>query len=116
MLLHNIVTVHASGDPNHRLVPDEAIVATLEKANQLLVPSSEHQEHVVRQFIGLLNILDQQPGSTWQEILDKSQFAKPTLPTSDEEALDSARFTQRTMPRMISRRSGFRRAALDECF
>ncbi len=90
VLLHNIVTVHASGDPNHRLVPDEAIVATLEKANQTLgADFFRTPRDVVRQFIGLLNILDQNPGSTWQEILDKSQFAKPTLPMSDEEALDS---------------------------
>ena len=71
VLLKNIALVHANGDPSKIRVPDEAIVATLKKAYDTL--GAEYfrtPRDVVRSFVGLLNILDQNPQATWQQLLD----------------------------------------------
>jgi hypothetical protein len=86
VLLKNIASVHANGDPTKILVPDEGIVATLRAANERL--GAEYfrtPRDVVRSFIGLLNLLEQNPGKTWQELLGAEVFQKPEGPTSVEE-------------------------------
>jgi hypothetical protein len=86
VLLKNIALVHASGDPAKVIVPDEGIVATLRKANETL--GSDYfrtPRDVVRSFVGLLNVLEQNPGKTWQELLGAEVFQKPAAPMSAEE-------------------------------
>ena len=86
VLLKNIAFVHASGDATKVVVPDEGIVATLRLANERLgVDYFRTPRDVVRSFIGLLNLLDQNPGNTWQEVLGGNVFQKPTAPMSAEE-------------------------------
>jgi hypothetical protein len=87
VLLKNIAFVHANGDPTKIVIPDEGIVATLRAANERL--GAEYfrtPRDVVRSFIGLLNLLDQNPGKTWQELLGVDVFKTPTSPMSAEEA------------------------------
>ena len=40
---------------------------------------------MVRSFVGLLNLLDQNPGKTWRDVLGAAVLAKPTAPMSTEE-------------------------------
>jgi hypothetical protein len=88
VLLRNIVLVHASGDPAKALVPDEAITATLQKANETLgAEFFRTPRDVVRSFVGLLNLLEQNPGKTWQDLLGAGVLKKPEAPMSEEEAL-----------------------------
>jgi len=42
---------------------------------------------IVRSFIGLLNILDQNPSRTWTELLKLQTFEQPKAPASTEEEL-----------------------------
>jgi hypothetical protein len=86
VLLKNIAFVHAGGDPTKIAVSDEGIVATLRAANERL--GAEYfrtPRDVVRSFIGLLNLLDQNPGKTWQDVLGADVFQKPEAPMSTEE-------------------------------
>lgn len=86
VLLKNIAFVHASGDPAKVVVPDEGIVATLRAANERLgADYFRTPRDVVRSFVGLLNLLDQNPGKTWQELLGTNVFQKREAPMSAEE-------------------------------
>jgi hypothetical protein len=86
VLLKNIAFVHASGDPAKVLVSDDGVVATLRAANERLgADYFRTPRDVVRSFIGLLNLLDQNPGKTWQELLGADVFKKTEAPMSAEE-------------------------------
>ncbi len=86
VLLKNVALVHASGDPAKVAVPDEAIVATLQRASETLgADYFRTPRDVVRAFVGLLNVLDQNPGRTWQDLLGAGSFQKPAVPMSAEE-------------------------------
>jgi hypothetical protein len=94
VLLKNIVLVHASGDPAKLLVPDEAISATLQKANETLgADFFRTPRDVVRSFVGLLNLLEQNPGKSWQDLLGAGVLKKPETPMGDEEALATGAVT-----------------------
>lgn len=86
VLLKNIAVVHAGGDPTKVVVPDEGIVATLRVANEKLgADYFRTPRDVVRSFVGLLNLLDQNPGKTWEDLLGGNVFKKADAPMSVEE-------------------------------
>lgn len=86
VLLRNIRHVHANGDAAGYLVPDEAIVAALKKANETLgAEYFKTPREVVRSFVGLLNVLEQNPGRTWQEFVGSNFIVKDSTPMSVEE-------------------------------
>ena len=88
VLLRNIALVHASGDPAKVKVGDDAITTTLHKANETLgAEFFRTPRDVVRAFVGLLNLLDQNPSKTWQELLGTGILKKQDAPMSEEEAL-----------------------------
>ena len=86
VLLKNIAFVHASGEATKILVPDEGVVATLRAANERL--GSEYfktPRDIVRSFVGLLNLLDQNPNKTWQDLIGTDVFQNPQVAMSAEE-------------------------------
>jgi hypothetical protein len=86
VLLKNIAFVHAGGDSAKVIVSDDGIEATLRVANERLgADYFRTPRDVVRSFIGLLNLLDQNPGKTWQELLGADVFQKAESPMSAEE-------------------------------
>lgn len=86
VLLRNIRHVHAGGDPKRYLVPDEALVAVLQKANETLgAEFYKTPRDVVRSFVGLLSVLDQNPGKTWQDFVGATFIPKPSGSASIEE-------------------------------
>jgi hypothetical protein len=86
VLLKNIAFVHAGGDSAKIAVPDEGIVAVLRTANDKLgADYFKTPRDVVRSFIGLLNLLDQNPGKTWQDVLGADVFQNPQVAMSAEE-------------------------------
>jgi hypothetical protein len=89
VLLRNISVVHASGDQAARLVPDEGIAALLHKANDTLgADFFRTPRDVIRSFVGLLNLIEQNPGKTWNEILGLDGIlSKPASPMSVEEEI-----------------------------
>ncbi len=88
VLLKNVALVHAGGDPAKVLVPDDGVEATLHKANETLgAEFFKTPRDVIRSFVGLLNLLEQNPGSTWQGLLGSGVLRKQEAPMSAEEAL-----------------------------
>jgi hypothetical protein len=87
ILLRNVAVVHASGDPANIVVSDDGIMLMLHKANDTL--GAEYfstPRDIVRSFVGLLNIIDQNPGTNWQGLLENGHaFQKPASPMSAEE-------------------------------
>jgi hypothetical protein len=89
VLLQNIRLVHASGDPTKIAVPDEAIAQVLQKANEALgAETFKTPRKVIRSCIGLLKLLDKNPGGTWQQFLaGEFRGGGADLPLSVEEEI-----------------------------
>jgi P-loop Domain of unknown function (DUF2791) len=88
VLLKNVALVHAGGDPAKIVAGDEAIAATLNRASETLgAEFFRTPRDVVRAFVGLLNLLDQNPGKTWRDLLGAGILTKAEAPMSEEEAL-----------------------------
>ena len=86
VLLRNIRHVHAGGDTAKYLVPDDALVAVLQRANETLgAEYFKTPRDVVRSFLGLLNVLEQNPNKAWQELVGGNFIKKADGPVSVEE-------------------------------
>jgi hypothetical protein len=86
VLLRNIRHVHAFGDEAKYIVPDEALVAVLKKASETLgADYYKTPRDIVRSFVGLLSLLEQNPGRDWRSFLGDGFLAKPDKPASTEE-------------------------------
>lgn len=94
VLLRNIRHVHASGDPRKYLLPDDALVAVLQKANETLgAEFFKTPREVVRSFVGLLNVVEQNPGKQWPDFLGGDFMRKPAAPVSVEEEVSQGILT-----------------------
>ncbi len=88
VLLRNIRHVHAYGDAAKYIVPDEALIAVLKRASETLgADYFKTPRDVVRSFVGLLNILEQNPGKEWQQFVGDGLIQKPLTPSSVEEEI-----------------------------
>lgn len=88
VLLRNIRHVHAFGDETKYIVPDDALKAVLEKASETLgADYYKTPRDIIRSFVGLLNVLDQNPGRDWQSFLGNGFFTKPDNLISIEEEI-----------------------------
>ena len=88
VLLRNVRNVHAYGDPTKYIVPDEALVAVLKKASETLgAQYYKTPRDIVRSFVGLLNVLEQNPNRKWQEFLHQDLVKPPEKPLSVEEEI-----------------------------
>lgn len=86
VLLRNIRHVQASGDPEKYLVADDALVAVLQKANETLgAEFYKTPRDVVRSFVGLLSVLEQNPLAKWQDLVTDNFVKKPAGSVSVEE-------------------------------
>ena len=86
VLLRNIRHVHAGGDAAKYLVSDDALMAVLQRANETLgAEYFKTPRDVVRSFVGLLNVLEQHPGTKWQELVGANFIKKADKPFSVEE-------------------------------
>ena len=88
VLLRNVRNVHAYGDPTKYIVPDEALEAVLKKASETLgAQYYKTPRDIVRSFVGLLNVLEQNPNRKWQEFLNQDLVKPPEKPLSVEEEI-----------------------------
>jgi hypothetical protein len=90
VMLKNVSVVHAHGDEADRKVSDEGIAALLHKANETLgAQFFRTPRDIIRSFVGLLNILDQNPSKTWNDLIGSGDvLQKPQGPASTEEEID----------------------------
>ena len=88
VLLQKIRHIHAFGDESKYIVPDDALKAVLKKAGETLgADYYKTPRDVIRSFVGLLNVLDQNPGRDWQSFLGDVSFAKRDNVISIEEEI-----------------------------
>lgn len=89
VLLQNIRDVFAKRDPDAYLVPDEGIEAFMQHCAQKLgADYFQTPRNSVKEFVGLLSVLEQNPSKSWEAFLSKRSTSTTTSPTSD--AADSA--------------------------
>jgi hypothetical protein len=88
VLLQNIRNVYACGDTSKYIVPDDALYAVLKKANDTLgADYYKTPRDVVRSFVGLLNVLEQNPNKKWQDFLEQGIIKLSEKPFSVEEEI-----------------------------
>lgn len=88
VLLQNIRNVYACGDASKYIVPDDALIAVLKKANETLgADYYKTPRDVVRSFVGLLNVLEQNPNKKWQDFLEQGVIKTFEKPQSVEEEI-----------------------------
>jgi hypothetical protein len=88
VLLRNVRNVHAYGDPTKYIVPDEALEAVLKKASETLgADYYKTPRDIVRSFVGLLNVLEQNPNHKWQDFLSLGLVKPAEKPLSVEEEI-----------------------------
>jgi P-loop Domain of unknown function (DUF2791) len=70
ILLSNIRSVFALGDPARYLVPDEALAAFMAHCNQRIGEAYfRTPRNTIKAFVQLLSILEQNPSAQWSEII-----------------------------------------------
>lgn len=86
VLLANIRAVFALGDPAAHLVPDEALTAFMSHCSQTVGEAYfRTPRNTIKAFVNLLSILEQNPGTRWQDLL-----GAVTVAAEGPEDLDAA--------------------------
>jgi hypothetical protein len=76
VLLSNIRSVFAYGEPSKYLVPDEALTAFMDHCNKRIGEAYFRTPRTtVKAFVQLLSVLEQNPSANWEERLGKVQIA-----------------------------------------
>lgn len=70
VLLHNVRRVHAGGDESLSPLPEEAIAAYLQSCQRRMGAAYfQTPRETIKDFIGLLSVLEQNPGADWKVLL-----------------------------------------------
>lgn len=90
VLLCNIRSVFALGDPAAYLVPDEALTAFMSHCSQTVGEAYfRTPRNTIKAFVNLLSILEQNPGTRWQDLLGSVAVAAEGPEDSDAAAADT---------------------------
>lgn len=82
VLLHNIRRVHANGTGESRYLPDEGIEAYLKSCQQRMGSAYfQTPRETIKDFIGLLNILEQNKQAEWMQLIGN-------IKTADVQTID----------------------------
>ena len=93
VLLRNIRNVFASGNPGDFLVPDEALVRFMEHCSKKIGDAYfRTPRNSVTAFVNLLSVLEQNPGTRWQDLVGSIELAADPAAevTSTKPALTDA--------------------------
>jgi len=89
ILLSNIRSVFASGDPAAHLVPDEALPAFMEHCNRHVGEAYfRTPRNTIKAFVQFLAILEQNPGTEWHDLIARVEIAPDA--EAGEDAADPA--------------------------
>lgn len=89
VLLHKVAAIHGENVPGGRLLADDAIMAFLDSAlRRAGAAEFTTPRDIVRDFVNLLNVLSQTPGTTWQQLLETPVAAagSPQADVSEESS------------------------------
>ncbi len=82
VLLHNIRRVQCGGDESKQLLNDEGVEGYLQSCSQRLGAAYyQTPRDTIKDFIGLLNILAQNPGADWRKLVGE-------IKTTDAQTID----------------------------
>lgn len=86
VLLANLRTVFALGDPAKYLVPDEALARFMDHCNRRVGEAYfRTPRNTIKAFVQFLAVLDQNPAASWQELLGVVEIANDTQGLLDAE-------------------------------
>ncbi|WP_436643976.1 ATP-binding protein [Microbaculum sp. FT89] len=86
VLLSNLRTVFAQGDPAKFLVPDEALQAFMVHCNQRIGEAYfRTPRNTIKTFVQFLAVLEQNPGAEWRELLGETEVLPDLEGTRDTE-------------------------------
>ena len=72
VLLSNIRSIFALGDPDKHLVPDEALEAFMVHCNQNVGEAYfRTPRNTIKAFVQLLAVLEQNPGTEWHDLIER---------------------------------------------
>lgn len=81
VLLSNVRSVFAGGDPTKHLISDEGIISYLQDCQKRMGAAYfQTPRQTVRDFVNLLGILEQNTSTKWQELLRSKEFVSPANP------------------------------------
>jgi hypothetical protein len=93
VLLRNLRHVHAGGDPERYLLPDEGLEAFMQHCNEVVGASYfRTPRSVVRSFVNLLAVLEQNPTADWRQLVGETtveEEANPDLMPLDDDEQDA---------------------------
>lgn len=98
LLLQNLRHVHASGEPDEYLLPDEALTAFMRHcAQQIGEAYFRTPRNTIRAFLELQAVLEQNPGVSWRDLLsevtlaeDRNPDLEPLEDSEDEEGSEGS--------------------------
>jgi hypothetical protein len=92
VLLRNLRHVHASGELDKYLLPDEALVAFMEHCSKRVGEAYfRTPRSTIRAFLELLAVLEQNPGAAWRDLLGGVELtteSNPDLEPVPEAAIE----------------------------
>lgn len=84
VLLQKLRHVYASGEPQHYLLPDEALLQFMEHCNQRLGEAYFRTPRTtITAFINLLAVLEQNPGTDWRDLIGSVEVPTDNVGQSD---------------------------------
>lgn len=92
VLLNNVRRVHAGGDEAKSPLPEPAIEAYLNSCQERMGAAYfQTPRDTVKDFVGLLNVLQQNPQAKWQDLLGQIKTAAPPVADPSEQAATTAK-------------------------
>lgn len=86
VLFHNIRNVFAKGDPSQYLLPDDGLIQFMGYCSNVLgAEFYQTPRDAVKKFVGLLSVLEQNPGTKWEELLSGPSSKMYTDESKDEK-------------------------------
>lgn len=84
ILLSNIRSVFASGDPSAYLVPDEALPSFMEHCNRHVGEAYfRTPRNTIKAFVQFLAVLEQNPGTRWTDLINAVDISKDVEASND---------------------------------
>lgn len=91
VLLQKLRHVHAGGDPEEYVVPDEVLEAFMSHCyDQIGAAYFQTPRNTIKEFLSFLSILEQNPQVTWKELLGEIELEPDTGASTDDEESTSA--------------------------
>lgn len=86
VLLSNLRSVFALGDPDKHLVPDEALPRFMDHCNKRIGEAYfRTPRNTIKAFVQFLAVLEQNPGKSWTELLGVVDIANDAQAQADHE-------------------------------